>query len=231
MGEIPLHIAIIMDGNGRWARNKKLDVSEGHIAGYKKIRPVISYLSSRGVKFVTVYAFSTENWERPEPEVSAIMDLAGAVIKEELEEISKDNIKLLHAGEMNKLSKELRNDIENAVSYTKNNTGLVLSVAFNYGGRQEIIHAVKGIIQDKLNSSEIDQKTFEKYLYLTKVPNPDLLIRTGGEFRLSNFLIWQSAYSEFFSTEVLWPDFGEKDIDKALDEYGNRQRRYGKRIV
>ena len=132
---------------------------------------------------------------------------------------------------MDKLSKELRNDIENAVSYTENNTGLVLSVAFNYGGRQEIIHAVKGIIQDNLKISEIDQKTFEKYLYLTKIPNPDLLIRTGGEFRLSNFLIWQSAYSEFFSTEVLWPDFGEKEIDEALDEYSNRQRRYGKRII
>ena len=227
MGEIPVHIAIIMDGNGRWARNKKLDVSEGHIAGYKKIRPVISYLSRRGVKFVTVYAFSTENWERPAPEVSAIMDLAGSVIKEELEEISKDNIKLLHAGEMDKLSKELRNDIENAVSYTENNTGLVLSVAFNYGGRQEIIHAVKGIIQDNLKISEIDQKTFEKYLYLTKIPNPDLLIRTGGEFRLSNFLIWQSSYSEMVVTETLWPDFSPKDFIEAIAEYQKRQRRFG----
>ncbi len=229
MEDIPKHISIIMDGNGRWATKNHFDVSEGHIAGYKNIRPVISELSSIGVKFVTVYAFSTENWGRPKSEVQALMELAASVIKDEVKAISEENIKLTHAGELNNLSNTLRSDILDAVEDTKNNSGLTLCVAFNYGGRQEIINAVKKIILDEINVEKINLELFSKYLYVPELPYPDLVIRTGGEFRISNFLIWQSAYSEFFSTPVLWPDFGSKEINEAIVDYGQRQRRFGRR--
>ena len=227
--DIPKHISIIMDGNGRWATKNHLDVSEGHIAGYKNIRPVISELSSIGVEFVTVYAFSTENWGRPKSEVQALMELAGSVIKDEVKAISEENIKLTHAGDLNDLSNTLRSDILKAVEDTKNNSGLTLCVAFNYGGRQEIINAVKKIILDEIDVDEINLELFSTYLYVPELPYPDLVIRTGGEFRISNFLIWQSAYSEFFSTPVLWPNFGSKEINEAIENYGQRQRRFGRR--
>ena len=227
---IPRHVAIIMDGNRRWAEARGLDVSEGHYAGFENLTRVVAHLSNRGVEHLTVYAFSTENWDRPESEVNGILDLAIAVIAREARKLHQNGIQIKHLGRVDRLSPELRTELENAVEMTADNAGLILGIAFDYGGRAEIVHAVRRLIEDGALGSEIDENKFSEYLYTANMPDVDLLIRTGGDLRISNFLLWQTAYSEFYSSEIWWPDFDGEHIDAALKAFSARQRRFGKRV-
>ncbi len=227
---IPKHVAIIMDGNGRWAKLRGKDRLYGHRKGVESVRRIIKYSAKIGVKYLTLYTFSTENWNRPKNEVDGLMKLFSKLLEQEIPELYKNNVKILFIGRKNRLSKELLDRMVNAKEVTKNNTGLTLILAFDYGGRQEIVDACREVCRRlKLNQLEkLDNEEFSKYLYLPDVPDPDLVIRTSGEFRISNFLLWQTAYSEFYFTEVLWPDFDEKEFDKALEDYSKRERRFGK---
>jgi undecaprenyl diphosphate synthase len=227
LNHMPQHVAIIMDGNGRWARKRGLPRLVGHKAGGENIRPVVSAFASRRVKYLTLYAFSTENWTRPRIEVTGLFCLLASKIDKEIRAFNEDNVKLMHLGRLDRLPGRLKQKIEAAKELTKNNTGLTLCLAFDYGGRDEIVRAVKNIVDDRVPSEKIDNACFRHYLYTSGIPDPDLIIRTGGEMRLSNFLIWQAAYSEFYFTPVLWPDFGEEEVEKALLEYQQRQRRFG----
>ena len=230
VSNIPRHVAIIMDGNRRWAEARGLDVSEGHYAGFENLTRVVAHLSNRGVEHLTVYAFSTENWDRPESEVNGILDLAIAVIAREARKLHQNGIQIKHLGRVDRLSLELRAELENAVEMTADNTGLILGIAFDYGGRAEIVDAVRRLIEHGALGSEIDENKFSEYLYTANMPDVDLLIRTGGDLRISNFLLWQTAYSEFYSSEIWWPDFDGEHIDAALNAFGVRQRRFGKRV-
>ena len=227
---IPRHVAIIMDGNRRWAEARGLDVSEGHYAGFENLTRVVAHLSNRGVEHLTVYAFSTENWDRPESEVNGILDLAIAVIAREARKLHQNGIRIKHLGRVDRLSLELRTELENAVEMTADNAGLILGIAFDYGGRAEIVDAVRRLIEHGALGSEIDENKFSEYLYTANMPDVDLLIRTGGDLRISNFLLWQTAYSEFYSSEIWWPDFDGEHIDAALNAFSARQRRFGKRV-
>ncbi len=224
---IPRHIAFIMDGNGRWAEKRGLPRHKGHQAGVKNIRPIIKYLSQNGIDYVTLYAFSTENWSRPDDEVNGLFQLLEEVIEEESRELHENNVRILHVGSLEGITEGLKKSINDAIKLTSNNTGLTVGVAFNYGGRAEIIQAVRHLIVDQIQPQKIDEKLFSKYLYTTDFPEVDMVIRTGGEFRTSNFLIWQAAYSEYYFTSVLWPDFNEEKLKKALSTYRRRQRRFG----
>ncbi len=219
-----------MDGNGRWAESRGLDVSEGHHAGFENLQRVVSDFSKRGVSYLTMYAFSTENWDRPESEVNGILELAIAVIAHEAQQLNENGVRIKHLGRVDRLSPELRDELEQAVEMTANNTGLTLGIAFDYGGRAEIANAARKMIEDGVATSDIDEKKFSEYLYTTDMPDVDLLIRTGGDFRISNFLLWQTAYSEFYSSEILWPDFYGEHIDEAFESFNERQRRFGKRL-
>ncbi len=216
-----------MDGNGRWAEQRGLHRLDGHRAGVKNIRSIIEYLNEYQVKCVTLYGFSTENWKRPEDEVKGLFHLLAEAIDKETRELHKRGVRLRHIGCLDGLSHSLQLAVNRAVELTKNNTGMTLSLAFNYGGRIEILDAVRHLIAEGIPPQNIDEKLFNSYLYTADLPDVDLLIRTGGELRISNFLIWQAAYSEYYFTKVLWPDFGKKDIDKALLSYSQRQRRFG----
>lgn len=227
---VPNHVAIIMDGNGRWADARGLDVSEGHHAGFENLRRVVADFAKRGVGYLTLYAFSTENWDRPESEVNGILELAIAVIAHEAQQLHENDVRIKHLGRVDRISDELRDELEQAVAMTANNYGLTLGVAFDYGGRSEIANAAKKLIQDGVDPAEIDEGKFAEYLYTSDMPDVDLLIRTGGDFRISNFLLWQTAYSEFYSSEILWPDFYGEHIDRAFESFSERQRRFGKRI-
>jgi len=224
----PQHVAIIMDGNRRWAEVRGLPPLEGHRHGLENMRSVVSYLGDRQVKYVTIFAFSTENWSRPRDEVKGLLRLLEERIEKETQGFHRKGVKLRHLGSLDKLSPSLRRSIKKAVELTKDNTGLTLSFAFNYGGRSEILHAVRQLISEKIPPQDIDEGLFDNYLYTTGLPDVDLLIRTGGELRISNFLIWQMAYSEYYFTEVLWPDLNGKEVDKALLAYSQRQRRFGR---
>ncbi|OGO21847.1 MAG: di-trans,poly-cis-decaprenylcistransferase [Chloroflexi bacterium RBG_16_50_9] len=224
---LPRHIAIIMDGNGRWAERHGLHRMEGHRAGVENIRPTIKNLDKYSIKFVILYAFSTENWGRPEGEVRGLMNLLEEVIESESLELHKNGVRIRHIGRMEELTDKLRQSINKAVELTQHNTRMTLGVAFNYGGRAEILDAACRIIADGLAPGDISEKLFGSYLYTAGFPDVDLVIRTGGEIRTSNFLIWQSAYSEYYFTPVLWPDFNEEELTKALLGYGQRQRRFG----
>jgi undecaprenyl diphosphate synthase len=228
---IPKHIAIIMDGNGRWAKKRKLPRTMGHKAGVETIRKIVREAQDIGVKYLTLYAFSTENWKRPQEEVSALMKLLIQYLKSELGELNRNGVSIKISGDITKLPKEAQNEIEDAIIKTKDNTGIVLNIAFNYGGRDEIIRAVKLIGKDlldfKFDLDTIDEKVFESYLYTANMPDPDLIIRPSGEKRISNFLLWQCAYSEFCYSNIFWPDFTEKNLHEAIWEYQNRDRRYG----
>ncbi len=224
----PQHVAIIMDGNGRWANNRGLPRLVGHEAGGKNIRPVVKIFADYGVKYLTLYAFSTENWTRPRAEVAGLLSLLGKKIDQETQTFHQENIRLVHLGRLDKLSNRLREKMKAAVELTKNNTGLTLCLAFDYGGRDEIVQAARRMAGAGIPGDNIDESVFARYLYTTDIPNPDLVIRTGGETRLSNFLLWQAAYSELYFIPVLWPDFGHKDVEEALSEYRRRQRRFGK---
>jgi len=224
----PQHVAIIMDGNGRWAQKRHLPRLAGHKAGSDNIRKVVKIFADYGVKYLTLYMFSTENWNRPRLEVAGLLGLLERRIDDETQAFHKENIRLVHLGRLDRLSQKLREKVRAAVELTKNNTGLTLCLAFDYGGRDEIVQAARRIAEAGISSQSIDESTFARYLYAPDIPDPDFLIRTGGETRLSNFLLWQAAYSELYFTPVLWPDFGRKDIEEALAEYKRRQRRFGR---
>jgi len=224
----PRHVAIIMDGNGRWARKRGLPRLVGHNAGGDNIRPVVKIFASYGVKYVTLYMFSTENWNRPKIEVAGLMSLLGKKIDQETQAFHQANIRLVHLGRLDRLSQKLRAKVQAAVDLTKNNTGLTLCLAFDYGGRDEIVRAARRVANAGIHDDSIDESVFAQHLDSPGIPDPDLLIRTGGEGRLSNFLLWQAAYSELYFSPVLWPDFGAKDVEEALSEYRRRQRRFGR---
>lgn len=224
----PQHVAIIMDGNGRWAKERGLPRLAGHKAGGENIRPVVKIFADYGVRYLTLYAFSTENWNRPRIEVAGLLSLLAKKIDQETQAFHHDNIRLVHLGRLDRLSQKLRKKVQAAVELTKNNTGLTLCLAFDYGGRDEIVQAARRIADAGIPSDNIDESVFARYLYSPDIPDPDLVIRTGGESRLSNFLLWQAAYSELYFTPVLWPDFSRKDVEEALAEYKRRQRRFGR---
>jgi len=216
-----------MDGNGRWAEKRGLSRLEGHQAGVKNIRPIIKFLHSKGIKYVTLYAFSTENWNRPEEEVNGLFRLVEDMIFDESKELHKNGVRLRHIGSLEGLSDKLRESINNALELTANNTGMTLGIALNYGGRAEIVEAARKIINKGIKPEELDEKKFRDFLYTSDFPDVDLVIRTGGEFRTSNLLIWQTAYSEYYFTPVLWPDFNEEELERALQAYSQRERRFG----
>jgi undecaprenyl diphosphate synthase len=224
----PQHVAIIMDGNGRWAKERGLPRLAGHKAGGDNIRPVVKIFANYGVKYLTLYMFSTENWNRPRIEVAGLLSLLARKIDQESQAFHQENIRLVHLGRLDRLSQKLREKVQAAVELTKNNTGLTLCLAFDYGGRDEIVQAARRIASAGILGNNIDESVFARYLYGPDIPDPDLVIRTGGESRLSNFLLWQAAYSELYFTPVLWPDFGLKDVEETFSEYKLRQRRFGK---
>ena len=224
----PQHVAIIMDGNGRWAKKRRLPRLAGHEAGGKNIHPVVQIFADYGVRYLTLYAFSTENWSRPRVEVTGLLGLLSKKIDQETQAFHRENIRLAHLGRLDRLSLKLREKVKAAVELTKNNTGLTLCLAFDYGSRDEIVQAAKRIANTGIRGDSIDESVFARYLHCPDIPDPDLIIRTAGESRLSNFLLWQAAYSELYFTPVLWPDFDHEEVEKALFEYKHRQRRFGK---
>ncbi len=229
--QVPAHIGIVMDGNGRWAKKRGLPRSAGHSAGAETFKKIVRYCSKIGVKHLTVYAFSTENWRRPVAEVTFLMGLFEQYLNDALEDFEQRNIRVVFLGDKSAFSPNLQRLIEDIEQASQSKTGMVLNVAMNYGGRSEIIRAAKAIASDvkdgKLSIEAIDEKIFAKKLYTAGQPDPDLIIRPSGEKRLSNFLLWQSAYTEFVFMNVLWPDFSERDLDLAIDEYAARNRRFG----
>jgi undecaprenyl diphosphate synthase len=224
---IPSHVAIIMDGNGRWAKQRNLPRLAGHKAGTDNIHRIIKSLANRGVKYVTLYVFSTENWSRPSQEVRGLMRLIEESIDREVQSLHAQGIRLVHIGMSDGVSQRLQNKVRKAIELTKNNTKLTVCIAFNYGGRAEIVNAVKRIIQDDIPPERVDEALVSQYLYTANLPDPDLIIRTGGEMRISNFLLWQAAYSEYYITPTLWPDFGPDEMEQALAAFGDRERRFG----
>jgi undecaprenyl diphosphate synthase len=225
--QIPTHVAIIMDGNGRWAISRGLPRLAGHRAGTENLRRIITACTEFGVKYLTIYAFSTENWGRPREEVDGLMHILEDVIDKELAELNKEGVQLRHIGRLERLDPKLQEKVLEAIELTKNNNRLVLSVAFNYGGRDEIVNAIQRIINDGVKPEEVNSDLVSHYLFTVGVPDPDLIIRTSGELRVSNFLIWQGAYSEWYVTSVYWPDFDKNELRKALDTFARRDRRYG----
>ena len=222
------HIAIIMDGNRRWAKERNLPSAAGHKKGVDALRNVVRACDDIGIKYLTVYVFSTENWNRKKEEVDFLMDLVAVTLKNDLDEMHEEGVKITFIGDASKLSKKLQEVTKDAENKTKNNKGVNLQIALNYGSRDEIVNAVKQIIGSGINSDEITQEVISKYLYTAGMPDPDILIRTGGEKRLSNYLLWQIAYSEVIVVDKYWPDFGKSDLQNCIDEFNNRNRRYGK---
>jgi undecaprenyl diphosphate synthase len=227
ISRLPNHIAFIMDGNGRWAEKRNLPRLKGHGAGLDATRSVIKHLGEYHIKYVTLYSFSTENWNRPRNEVSGLLKLLEISLKKEVKELHKRGVVIRHLGHLDRLPQLLRQAIKDAIELTRNNTEMTLNLAFDYGGRLEILDAVRNILADGISPQDIDEKLFSSYLYTADLPEVDLVVRTGGDLRISNFLLWQSAYSEYYFTNVLWPDFNEEELDKALIAYSKRQRRFG----
>ncbi len=226
--KIPTHIAIIMDGNGRWAAARGLPRLAGHRAGTENLRRVIRACVEFGIQYLTIYAFSTENWGRPKEEVEGLMQIVEDVIDKELRELHKEGVRLRHIGRLEHLNPSLRNKVLGAVELTKNNTRLNLNIAFNYGGRDEIVCAIQAMLQNGVKAEDVTESLISQYLFTSGIPDPDLIVRTSGEMRISNFLIWQGAYSEWYVTESYWPDFDKEELRKALVEYNRRERRFGK---
>ena len=223
---IPNHIAIIMDGNGRWAKKRSLPRTAGHAAGSKKFKEIARYCNKIGVKHLTVYAFSTENWRRPQEEVDAIMNIFRDYLRDSAN-FKSENIKLEFIGDRSGMPEDIAKLMEQAEFDSKDATGLKCYMAINYGGRDELVHAVKDIIGEGIPAEDITEETISSHIYTKHYPDPGLIIRPSGEYRLSNFLIWQSAYSEFWFSNVLWPDFTTDDLDRAIDDYNKRNRRFG----
>ena len=224
---VPQHVAIIMDGNGRWAKKRGLPRAAGHRAGSENLRRVINASVEYGIKILTIYAFSTENWDRPKAEVRALMKIFARVLSQEVGTLHKQGVCIHHIGELEGVDPSLSRKVRDAVELTKNNTRLILNVAFNYGGRAEILSAVRTILQDEVAPEDLDEKLFDSYLFTRGLPDPDLVIRTSGELRISNFLIWQAAYAEFYPTPIYWPDFDGDALYDALVDYSKRNRRFG----
>ncbi len=222
------HIAIIMDGNRRWAKEKHLPSAMGHQKGVDSLRSTMRLFDKFGIKYLTVYAFSTENWNRKKEEVEFLMGLLAKTLLNELDEMHSENVKIKFLGDISKLGKNLIEIVQNAENKTKNNTGVNLNIAFNYGARDEITNAVKSIVKEGIKPEDITEETITSHLYTKDIPDPDLLIRTGGEKRISNYLLWQLAYSEIYVTDKHWPDFDEEELAKAIFEFENRNRRFGK---
>lgn len=216
-----------MDGNGRWAQSRHLPRLAGHRAGTENLRRVLRACKDVGIKILTVYAFSTENWRRPEEEVSGLMNILEHYIVREMRGLHEEGVQIRHLGRMDGVAPRLQKKIRQALELTRDNTTLILNVAFNYGGRQEILDAVCAILADHVAPEDVDEALLSRYLYTADLPDPDLIIRTSGEVRISNFLLWQGAYAELYSTPVYWPDFDEHELRKALDHYANRERRFG----
>ena len=225
--KIQTHVAIIMDGNGRWARSRGLPRQAGHRAGVENLRRIIDACVEFGIQILTIYAFSTENWGRPASEVRALMRIFARVLDQEVYELNEQGVCLHHLGDLSGISPDLQKKVVRAIELTKNNSKLILNVAFNYGGRAEIIHAVKQVLQDRVTAGELNEELFSNYLFTKGLPDPDLVIRTSGELRISNFLIWQAAYSEYLAVPEYWPDFGREALYSALEAYSDRERRYG----
>lgn len=225
--KVPSHVAIIMDGNGRWAKQRRLPRQAGHRAGVENLRRVIEACIEFGIQILTIYAFSTENWGRPETEVRSLMRIFRRVLDQELEELHAQGVCLHHLGDLGGIDPALQKKVLHAIDLTKDNDRLILNVAFNYGGRAEILHAVKEMLADDVSPSELTEELFSSYLFTHGLPDPDLVIRTSGELRVSNFLIWQAAYAEFYAAPEYWPDFGREQLYQALVAYGQRDRRYG----
>jgi undecaprenyl diphosphate synthase len=225
--QVPYHLAIIMDGNGRWAKARGLPRLAGHRAGTENLRRILRACVRHSIKILTIYAFSTENWGRPAEEVRGLMTILEQVLERELKELHQEGVQIRHIGRAHGISPRLLKKIQQAVELTKNNDTIILNVAFNYGGRQEIIDAVRRIVRAGIDPVQIDDALFNEYLYTADQPDPDLIVRTSGEMRFSNFLIWQSAYAEYYVTPTFWPDFDEDELQKALDHYASRERRFG----
>jgi undecaprenyl diphosphate synthase len=224
---IPTHIAIIMDGNGSWAKARGLPRLAGHRAGTENLRRILNACVEFNVKILTIWAFSTENWRRPQEEVRGLMDILEQVIDRELQELHKNGVRLRHIGRLEGIAPHLQTKVRHAIELTKDNERLTLNVAFNYGGKAEILDAVKRIVADGVRPDEVDENLFARYLYTAGLPDPDMIIRTGNESRISNFMLWQGAYSEYYFTPVLWPDFDKEELRKALEDYARRERRFG----
>lgn len=225
--KVPCHVAIIMDGNGRWAKRRGIPRLSGHLVGVDRIQQVLEILGDKGVKFVTLYAFSTENWNRPPEEVLGILGLLEDALREQTQSLHEKNVKVVHLGKSDHLTPNLQDSVAQAQRLTRDNSGITLNVAFDYGGRDEILEAVRRIIREGVPPEQVDEELFSRYLFTAHSPDPDLIIRTGGELRISNFLLWQSAYSEYYHTTTLWPDLDASELEQALDSYSSRQRRFG----
>ena len=224
---VPYHLAIIMDGNGRWAKARGLPRIAGHRAGVENLRRILTACGEFGVKILTIYAFSTENWGRPEAEVRGLMNILETVIDRELKQLHANGVQLRHIGELGGLSEGLQAKVRKAVELTRQNDHLILNVAFNYGGRQDLIQAFRRIVADGIPADQINGRLIDYYLYTAGQPDPDMVIRTGGEMRLSNFLLWQASYAEYYSTPTFWPDFDRDELLKAIVHFAQRERRFG----
>lgn len=224
----PHHIGIIMDGNGRWARSRGLPRLAGHQAGVDNIKRILENCTEYGVKILSLYAFSTENWNRPPDEVTGLMRLLGLTIERQLRDLHRNGVRILHSGRMDGINPHLQKQIRHALEVTKENTRITVNLAFNYGGRAEIVDAMRRIMNDGIPAEQVTEELISQYLYTSELPDPDLIIRTAGEWRLSNFLIWQAAYAEYYATPTYWPDFDESELRKALLDYSKRQRKFGR---
>jgi undecaprenyl diphosphate synthase len=230
--KIPRHVAIIMDGNGRWAQQRKLSRIEGHRAGAESVRAIVRACGELGIKYLTLYAFSSENWNRPKLEVSALMHLLEFYLKQEIPELDKNNVQLAAIGRLHELPGSAQKQLQKSIDALSKNTGLTLILSLSYGGRAEIVDAVRSIAREmkagRLDVADIDEKVISQHLYTHGTPDPDLLIRTSGEMRVSNFLLWQISYAEIYVTETLWPDFRKPQLLEAIQDYGKRHRRFGR---
>ena len=225
---VPRHVAIIMDGNGRWAARRGLPRVAGHERGTDNIRRITLAAGELGIQYLTLWAFSTENWRRPADEIQGIMRILGEAIERETEELHRQGAQLRHIGSLEGLAPDLRRSVLEAIELTRHNKRLVLTLAFNYGGRQELVAAIRDLVASGITPDDVDERTIARHLYTRDVPDPDLIVRTSGEFRMSNFLLWQAAYAELFFTSVLWPDFGPEDLRQAVSDFARRERRFGR---
>jgi len=223
----PRHVAIIMDGNGRWAQARGLPRIAGHRAGTDNLRTIIRASAEFGIDYLTFYAFSTENWSRPRAEISGLMHILSDVIDRELDELNEEGARMLHIGHLDGLSDTLQKKVSQAIDLTKDNQRINIVLAFNYGGRDEIVHAIKKMLADGVKPEDVDDALVSHYMFTKDIPDPDLVIRTSGEQRTSNFLTWQTVYSEWYFSPVYWPDFNKEELQKALEDYASRQRRFG----
>jgi undecaprenyl diphosphate synthase len=224
---IPQHIAIIMDGNGRWAKKRGLPRQAGHRQGAENLRRIVNACVEFGVKILTIYAFSTENWGRPESEIKGLMRIFARVLDQEIDDLNDQGVCLHHLGDLSGIEPKLQNKVLRAIEITKDNDTLILNVAFNYGGRAEILHATKMMLEDGISPDDLDEELFSSYLFTAGLPDPDIVVRTSGELRISNFLIWQAAYAEYYPTPALWPDFGREELYDAIVAFNQRERRFG----